>query len=137
MSTVQRFGGSQDSLCYRSGMTTPKWAHKPDLTSTENLFLSNSEKKEKSPSPKPKRKKSPRDEKKSVAFNQHDTKEYKPDTMENKYKSADETSFTSGSSIDTSRKQESNTILVLSGGNGYKDWKNRQSSPNIRPEEPY
>jgi len=46
------------------------------------------------------------------------------------------TSFTSGSNIDTLRKSDTNTILVLSGGDGYRDWKKRQSLPNYRPEEP-
>lgn len=36
-------------------------------------------------------------------------------------------SFTAGSSVDTLRKQDTKTMLVVSGGNGYKDWKKRQS----------
>ena len=36
-------------------------------------------------------------------------------------------SFSCGSSVDTLRKQDTKTMLVVGGGNGYKDWKKRQS----------
>ena len=45
-------------------------------------------------------------------------------------------SFSTGTGIDTLRRQDSNTILVLTGGDGYKDWKKRQSLQSYRPEEP-
>ena len=50
-----------------------------------------------------------------------------PEKQENKNKHRIGSSFTGGSSVDTLRKQDTKTMLVVSGGNGYKDWKKRQS----------
>ncbi|KAL4221100.1 guanine nucleotide exchange factor 10-like protein [Mactra antiquata] len=66
----------------------------------------------------------------SVSFNKGTEPEKKPQ------KSRVGSSFTPGSSIDTLSRQDTNTILVLSGGNGYKDWKKRQGSLSYRHEEP-
>lgn len=51
-------------------------------------------------------------------------------------KSSIGSSFSSGSTIDTMRKQDSNTIMVLSGGDGYLDWKKGTNLQSYRPEEP-
>ena len=50
-----------------------------------------------------------------------------PQKSENKDKHKIGSSFSGGSSVDTLRKQDTKTMLVVGGGNGYKDWKKRQS----------
>ncbi|XP_060584594.1 uncharacterized protein LOC132740666 [Ruditapes philippinarum] len=115
----------KDSLYFRPRMSSGIKAKKPELSPPSK----DSTKKEKKPSRFSKRDSTPKETRRSVSFN-------KDDTMENKRKSAVGTSFSQGSSVDTLRKQDTNTIMVISGGDGYKDWKKRQSLPNYRPEEP-
>ena len=57
---------------------------------------------------------------KTVEFEEHQNLEVK-----DKHKIG--SSFSGGSSVDTLRKQDTKTMLVVGGGNGYKDWKKRQN----------
>ncbi|WAR13814.1 ARGAL-like protein [Mya arenaria] len=128
---------SEENVYTRSGMITPIQARKPDYSSFRD------KKKHKSPERSHSDKavkisdKSDKDgggnkKKTSVSFNEDipHTKDFKKSR-----KASVGTSFTSGSNLDTLRKSNTNTILVLSGGDGYRDWKKRQSL-NYRPEEP-
>ncbi|XP_045162260.2 uncharacterized protein LOC123527069 isoform X2 [Mercenaria mercenaria] len=118
----------KESLYRRPFMSSAIEAKKPDFSSTRSLNKE-SKKKGKKSSTLSKQETPPKEKRRSVSFN-------KDATMENKRKSSVGTSFSQGSSVDTLRKQDTNTIMVISGGDGYKDWKKRQSLPNYRPEEP-
>jgi len=110
-----------DQMYMRTGMINAISVRRPDYSSLKHSSsdISVSSKKEEDFSKK---------KRSSVSFNE-DTK-----AAESKRKISVGSSFVAG--VDTLRKQDSNTILVLSGGDGYKDWKKRQSLPNFRPEEP-
>lgn len=107
---------SQEPVYRRPRMSTSFLAKKPETSSTRSLN-------------KESKKKDKKEKKRSVSFN-------KDSATENKRQTAVGTSFSAGSSVDTLRKQDSNTIIVFSGGDGYKDWKRRQNLSNYRPEEP-
>lgn len=111
----------------RPRMSTPIEAKGPDFSS--KISPKGSKKKGKNHPVSPKEDSPPKEKRRSVSFN-------KDETMEKKRISCVGTSFSQGSSVDTLRKQDTNTIMVISAGDGYKDWKKRQSLPNYRPEEP-
>lgn len=112
----------------RPRMSTPIEAKGPDFAVTK-ISPKGSKKKGKNDPISPKEDSPPKEKRRSVSFN-------KDETMEKKRISSVGTSFSQGSSVDTLRKQDTNTIMVISAGDGYKDWKKRQSLPNYRPEEP-
>lgn len=119
-------GYQEENLYMRTGMTNPINAKRPDYSSFNPASLNRRSVSEISKTKKTedfsKKKRS------SVSF--------QGEKDETKSKISVGSSFAAGSAVDTLRKQDSNTILVLSGGDGYKDWKKRQSLPNYRPEEP-
>ena len=93
--------GQQSSMYMRYGFSRPIEVKKPNEKSVKrrSSFLSRMSK--------------------NVAF------EVEKQEISDKHKVG--SSFSGGSSVDTLRKQDTKTMLVISGGNGYKDWKKRQN----------
>lgn len=116
----------EEMIYMRTGMSNPILTRRPDYSSLRNLNRRSVSDVTKKPK---KEEESGKKKKVSVSFREKSKEE--PGR-----KLSMGTSFAAGSGVDTLRKQDSNTILVLSGGDGYKDWKRRQSLPNYRPEEP-
>lgn len=123
--------GYVDSTYMRPRMSTPIQARKPDMSSVRRKESEKQPTKDMISSSEPgKRGSFGKAKRRSVSFNKG------TESLEKPQKSRVGSSFTPGSSVDTLRKQDTNTILVLSGGDGYKDWKKRQGQNNYRLEEP-